>query len=99
MRWQSLLDSCQAIKLGSDSNFNQVSSRSNADRNSSLALIAWCEGGDSNPHGLPRQLLRLVRLPIPLLSRAAAAVAKRTSIVEAVRCRHRWRPLSVARRM
>ena len=25
--------------------------------------------GDSNPHGLPRQLLRLVRLPIPPLSR------------------------------
>ena len=29
----------------------------------------WCERGDSNPHGLPRQLLRLVRLPIPPLSR------------------------------
>ena len=29
----------------------------------------WCERGDSNPHGLPRQLLRPVRLPIPPLSR------------------------------
>ena len=29
----------------------------------------WCERGDSNPHGLPRQILSLVRLPIPPLSR------------------------------
>ncbi len=29
---------------------------------------AWCERGDSNPHGLPRQILSLVRLPIPPLS-------------------------------
>src|SRR5258708_38040770 len=28
----------------------------------------WCERGDSNPHGLPRQILSLVRLPIPPLS-------------------------------
>src|SRR6185312_1523175 len=33
------------------------------------SLTPWCERGDSNPHGLPRQLLRLVRLPIPPLSR------------------------------
>lgn len=25
----------------------------------------WCERRDSNPHGLPRQNLNLVRLPIP----------------------------------
>src|SRR6266446_6035212 len=25
----------------------------------------WCEGRDSNPHASRRQLLRLVRLPIP----------------------------------
>ena len=29
---------------------------------------AWCERGDSNPHGLTRQILSLVRLPIPPLS-------------------------------
>jgi integrase len=29
---------------------------------------AWCERGDSNPHGLPRQILSLVRLPISPLS-------------------------------
>jgi hypothetical protein len=30
----------------------------------------WCERGDSNPHGFPRQILSLVRLPIPPLSRS-----------------------------
>jgi hypothetical protein len=35
-----------------------------------FALISWCERGDSNPHGLPRQILSLVRLPIPPLSRS-----------------------------
>jgi hypothetical protein len=30
----------------------------------------WCERGDSNPHGFPRQILSLVRLPIPPLSQA-----------------------------
>ena len=29
---------------------------------------SWCERGDSNPHGFPRQILSLVRLPIPPLS-------------------------------
>ena len=29
----------------------------------------WCERGDSNPHGFTRQILSLVRLPIPPLSR------------------------------
>src|SRR5579875_1561592 len=29
---------------------------------------AWCERGDSNPHGFPRQILSLVRLPVPPLS-------------------------------
>ena len=32
----------------------------------------WCERGDSNPHGFTRQILSLVRLPIPPLSHAAA---------------------------
>ena len=32
-------------------------------------LVGWCERGDSNPHGLLRQILSLVRLPIPPLSR------------------------------
>ena len=30
--------------------------------------IDWCERGDSNPHGFTRQILSLVRLPIPPLS-------------------------------
>src|SRR5688572_20740862 len=28
-------------------------------------LTGWCEGRDSNPHALRRQILSLVRLPIP----------------------------------
>ena len=31
----------------------------------------WCERGDSNPHGFTRQILSLVRLPIPPLSHLA----------------------------
>ena len=31
---------------------------------------AWCERGDSNPHGFTRQILSLVRLPIPPLSQS-----------------------------
>jgi hypothetical protein len=31
----------------------------------------WCERGDSNPHGFTRQILSLVRLPIPPLSHEA----------------------------
>ncbi len=34
-------------------------------------LEVWCERGDSNPHGFPRQILSLVRLPIPPLSHNA----------------------------
>ena len=37
----------------------------------STGSVAWCERGDSNPHGLPRQILSLVRLPIPPLSLSA----------------------------
>ena len=36
------------------------------------ARFGWCERGDSNPHGLPRQILSLVRLPISPLSHFAA---------------------------
>jgi hypothetical protein len=44
-------------------------SRHNEKRtDSTSALNDWCERGDSNPHGLPRQILSLVRLPIPPLS-------------------------------
>jgi len=32
---------------------------------------AWCERGDSNPHGFTRQILSLVRLPIPPLSHSS----------------------------
>src|ERR1700691_3688764 len=34
-------------------------------------ILCWCERGDSNPHGLPRQILSLVRLPISPLSHFA----------------------------
>jgi hypothetical protein len=39
-------------------------------RDSSLRseCVQWCERGDSNPHGFTRQILSLVRLPIPPLS-------------------------------
>ncbi len=37
------------------------------------ALTYWCERGDSNPHGFTRQILSLVRLPIPPLSRFATS--------------------------
>jgi hypothetical protein len=30
--------------------------------------LVWCERGDSNPHGFTRQILSLVRLPVPPLS-------------------------------
>jgi hypothetical protein len=41
-------------------------SRISENRNQLLSY--WCERRDSNPHGLPRQILSLVRLPIPPLS-------------------------------
>jgi hypothetical protein len=37
----------------------------------------WCERGDSNPHALRRQILSLVRLPIPPLSHWAVSYCKR----------------------
>ena len=33
-----------------------------------MSDFRWCERGDLNPHGFPRQILSLVRLPIPPLS-------------------------------
>jgi len=33
-----------------------------------MSANCWCERGDSNPHGFTRQILSLVRLPIPPLS-------------------------------
>ena len=41
-----------------------------------LMPLVWCERGDSNPHGFPRQILSLVRLPIPPLSHFGAAVER-----------------------
>src|SRR5277367_3579878 len=43
--------------------------------------IEWCERGDLNPHGFPRQILSLVRLPIPPLSHVSH--------------RLRWTPLNL----
>jgi hypothetical protein len=58
----------------------------------------WCERGDSNPHGFPRQILSLVRLPIPPLSHvgltsivnASAGDAKKVLFAYAALY---WRPL------
>ena len=37
--------------------------------------LHWCERGDSNPHGFTRQILSLVRLPIPPLSQLHQKIA------------------------
>jgi hypothetical protein len=42
-----------------------------------LGTTCWCERGDSNPHALRRQILSLVRLPIPPLSHWAVLYCKR----------------------
>jgi hypothetical protein len=34
-----------------------------------ISACYWCEGGESNPYELPRQILSLVRLPVPPPSR------------------------------
>jgi len=39
-----------------------------SEQESEETVSDWCERGDSNPHGFPRQILSLVRLPIPPLS-------------------------------
>src|ERR687891_320469 len=39
--------------------------RSSVPKLSTFAISSWCEGRDSNPHALRRQILSLVRLPIP----------------------------------
>ena len=38
------------------------------------AVSSWCERGDSNPHGFTRQILSLVRLPIPPLSHGLGSI-------------------------
>src|SRR5208337_2815238 len=53
----------------------------------------WCERGDSNPHGLPRQILSLVRLPIPPLSHALSGPFPR---VESGDHQSRCEPVSIA---
>src|SRR3984893_2321081 len=40
---------------------------------------SWCERGDLNPHGLLRQILSLVRLPISPLSLGAADTGAATT--------------------
>ena len=39
-------------------------------------LSCWCERGDSNPHGFPRQILSLVRLPVPPLSHVSSTTRR-----------------------
>jgi CheY-like chemotaxis protein len=57
---------------------------------------AWCERGDSNPHGLPRQILSLVRLPIPPLSRKSRLIV--TELAKSKTRRGRYRLLLIASR-
>ena len=45
-----------------------MKSRNHNCRTYKVPFDFWCERGDSNPHGLLRQILSLVRLPIPPLS-------------------------------
>ena len=42
----------------------------------------WCERGDSNPHGFTRQILSLVRLPIPPLSHWAETAGITVSLAD-----------------
>jgi hypothetical protein len=45
--------------------------RAGSEKENQLQVVegeAWCERGESNPHGFPRQILSLVRLPISPLS-------------------------------
>ncbi len=54
------------MKLGSKGGFREMPPKSKTVVGGSGQ--GWCERGDSNPHGLTRQILSLVRLPIPPLS-------------------------------
>src|SRR6266403_2614962 len=47
---------------------SEVGRRSRKKQRLSLEARTWCERGDLNPHGFTRQILSLVRLPIPPLS-------------------------------
>src|SRR5687767_1718510 len=72
--WRSISSAASAIDTR----------RSRAPRVSTFAiwLTCWCEGRDSNPHALRRQILSLVRLPIPPPSH------KNQRIITAVAVRH-----------
>jgi hypothetical protein len=54
-------------------------------RNPKIRFCAsyWCERGDSNPHALRRQILSLVRLPIPPLSHALVSIVYQHSPIAA----------------
>ena len=49
-------------------------------RKTEKAGTSWCERGDSNPHGFTRQILSLVRLPIPPLSLLFSAAYMKHSV-------------------
>ena len=53
----------------------------------------WCERGDSNPHGLPRQILSLVRLPIPPLSRLLTIYHRAGPVFEGLQADKRFAKL------
>src|SRR6266545_1238477 len=81
--------------------------RSSVPRVSTLAAIlplqdlrfllspSWCEGRDSNPHASRRQLLRLVRLPIPPPSPPFADKKRAKNNVLYLRCLFELPPMSV----
>src|SRR5260221_2552279 len=52
----------------------------------------WCEGRDSNPHASRRQLLRLVRLPIPPPSPPYADKKRAKNNVLYLRCLFEFNP-------
>ena len=58
----------------------------------------WCERGDSNPHGFPRQILSLVRLPIPPLSHIAIILIL-LSVLHSIKALFLFRLLNRARTM
>src|SRR5678810_803817 len=61
-RWSTCF-SMSAVGTDIDTRRSRFPSVSTLDGISSL--FVWCEGRDSNPHALRRQILSLVRLPIP----------------------------------
>ena len=70
VRFIDRLDSLKLIATRSQPEENGDVEKNEKFQSQVAAKKDWCERGDSNPHGFPRQILSLVRLPIPPLSHA-----------------------------